>query len=128
MVAPVTATACTDTHEISRRRRARSPRLPAAKLGAIQLCVQAAERRTIRRGDHARRRDIVDDQDLIGFPDRREAVGNHQRGPAGQCELQRTLHGSFGFGVEVAVASSRTTMLGAFNQQPRNRQPLLLSA
>ena len=85
-------------------------------------------RRAARRGCRARRPAAVDHQDLVGVADGGEPVGDHQRGPARQGVVQRLLHGGLGLGVQVRGGLVEHHDVGGLEQQPGDRQPLLLAA
>ena len=70
----------------------------------------------------------VDDEDLVGVLDRREAVGDHDRGAPGESDAERLLHERFGLGVEVAGGFVEDHDRRVLQQQPRDGEALLLAA
>jgi hypothetical protein len=71
---------------------------------------------------------VVDDEDLVGLADRREAVGDHERRAAGERRLERQLHGDLGLRVEVGGGLVEHDDVGRLEQQPGDGDALLLAA
>jgi len=71
---------------------------------------------------------VIDDQDLVGRPDGGQPVRDDQGGTSGQRCTQRALHGGLGLGVQVRGGLVKDHDRWPFQQQPRQRDPLLLAA
>src|SRR6266516_174410 len=98
------------------------------ELGAVQLGVEAAAGQQLVVAaalDHAA---VVDHQDPVGLADGRQPVGDHQRGAAGQGGLERPLDRDLGLGVQVGGGLVEHDDAGGLEQQPGDRQALLLAA
>ena len=71
---------------------------------------------------------VVDDQQLIRFPDGREPVGDDQRGAAAQGLLQCPLHCGLGLGVQVGGGLVEHDDVGRLEDEAGQGDPLLLAA
>ena len=98
------------------------------ELGAVELGVQAAAASSSPCVPRSTTRPAVDHEDLVGVEHGRQPVRDHQRRAAGQRLGQRRCTATSDSESRCAVASSRITMLGRLEQQPGDRQPLLLAA
>jgi hypothetical protein len=109
-------------------RRAPGDGLLASELGSVQVCVQPTGREQLvvlaALADPA----LVDDQDLIGLTDGRQPVGDDQRGAAGQGRLERLLDGGLRLGVQMRGGLVKHHDGRRLEQQPGQRDPLLLAA
>ncbi len=76
----------------------------------------------------SRTRPAVDDQDLVGLPDGRQPVRDDQRGPPGQRRLERPLDRRLRLGVQVRGGLVQHHHRRGLEQQPGQRDPLLLAA
>ena len=72
-------------------------------------------------------RAVLEDDDQVGVADRREAVGDDERGPAAQQPAQRVLDPALGADVDRAVASSRIRIARVGEQRARERDELALA-
>ena len=70
----------------------------------------------------------VDDEDLVGAAHGGQPVGDHQRGAAGQGGVEGPLDGRLGLAVEVGGGLVQDDEAGALEQQPGDREALLLAA
>lgn len=71
---------------------------------------------------------VLQDQDLVGGADRREAVRDDQGRAARQCVRQCFADRGLGLGVQVRGRLVEDDDLGLREQQPRDGQPLALTA
>ena len=71
---------------------------------------------------------LVDHADLVGVADRRQAVGDHDRGPSGESTVERALYEDLVLGVEVARGLVEDHHRRVFEQQAGDGEPLLLAA
>ncbi|GAB2664443.1 hypothetical protein GCM10027068_50480 [Prescottella soli] len=71
---------------------------------------------------------VVEDHDLIGVPDRREAVRDRDRGPAAADDVERVLHRPLGLVVERAGGLVEHQDPRVPQQGSRDRDALLLAA
>ena len=71
------------------------------ELRAVELLVEPALAEQLRVRAALHDPAVVDDEDLVGAAHRREAVGDHDRGPALQRPVERLLDGELRLGVEV---------------------------
>src|SRR4051794_34025768 len=69
---------------------------------------------------------VVDDEDLVGLPHGREPVSDHERGPAGERRLERALYGDLRLAVEMRRRLVEHDDRRRLQQQPCNRETLLL--
>ena len=67
-------------------------------------------------------------QDHVGFPHRRQPVGDDQGGPPGQGDLEGLLDGLLRFGVEMGGGLVEDDDVGRLEQQPGDGDALLLPA
>ena len=70
----------------------------------------------------------VDHDDAVGVDDRREAVRDHDRGPAAQRLVERPLDRELRLGVEVRGRFVEDHDRRVLQQEPRDREALLLAA
>ena len=71
---------------------------------------------------------VLDHEDRVGLADRREPVGDHERGAALERGRERLLHGGLGLAVEVRGGLVEHDDVGRLEQQPRDGHALLLAA
>ena len=71
---------------------------------------------------------LVDDEDLVRAENRRQAMGDDQRGPAGQGLRECLLYGCLVLTVEMGRRLVQDDDLRRLEQQPGNGQTLLLAA
>ena len=71
---------------------------------------------------------LVDDHDLIGVDDRRQAVRDDDGGAIGEGVGQRPLHQRLVFAVEVTRGFVEHDDGGIFDQHAGDREPLLFAA
>src|SRR3954447_9655197 len=118
----------------SRGRRATSSRNRSGwngivrELQIVKLAVDAAT------GEQLVMRSALDDDaaiehhDLVRTTDRREPMGDHERGAALHQTFQRALYEPLRFGVERGRGLIEDENRRIFEQRTRNREPLPLSA
>ena len=73
-----------------------------AELGAVEVGVEAAGREELVVGADLGDAPSCEDDDPVGAPDGREAVGDDERGAAGHEPLERLAAARLGLGVEGA--------------------------
>ena len=71
---------------------------------------------------------VLQDEDEVGGADGGEAVGDHDRGPAGEGLGQGGLDGGLGGGVEVGGGLVQDDDAGAGEEEAGDRQALALAA
>src|SRR3954470_11585799 len=71
---------------------------------------------------------VVEHHDLVGVPDRRQAVGDRDRGPALRQPVERRLHVALGLGVERAGGLVEDQHRRVAQDRARDRDALLLAA
>jgi len=71
---------------------------------------------------------VVEHDDLVGVPDRREPVRDHEDGPALDHPLERRLDLQLGLGVDVRGRLVEDQDTGIAQDRPRQRDPLPLPA
>ncbi len=102
--------------------------LLAGELGVVQLGVQAARREQVLVRAAFPDPALVDDEDLVRFPDGGQPVRDDQGRPAAQRGLERRLHRRLRFGVQMRGRLVQHHHGRRLEQQPRDGQPLLLPA
>ncbi len=98
------------------------------ELGSVQLGVQAAGGQQGVVGAPLHDPAGVDDEDLIGVADRREAMRDHERGATGERGAQRVLHRELGFGVEVGGGLVEDDDVGGLEEEAGDGEALLLAS
>src|SRR5262245_15866 len=99
-----------------------------AKLCLEQPGVETAAREQLGVGALLDQPPTVEDQDRVGLQDRREAVGDHEAGPAGHDPLEGGLDQRLRLRVEVGGRLVEDQDARVLENDPRQRDPLLLAA
>src|SRR5450759_573755 len=101
--------------------------LLACELGSTQLGIEPVGGEQIAVRTPLNDAALGDDQDLIGLAHRRQPVGDHHRRAASQRRPERQLHRQFRLRVEVRRRLVEHHDVGRLEQQPGNRNALLLA-
>ena len=102
-------------------------RLLALELDPVELGVLAAGGQQLVVAAALDDAPVVEDQDHVGLADRRQPVGDDQRGAPLQGGGQGLLHGRLGLRVEVGGGFVQHHHLGGLEQDPGDGDPLLLA-
>ncbi len=93
----------------------------------MQVGIEAAPLQELLVGAAIDQPTCFDDQDLIRLPDRRQPMGDHERGAAPKQRRQCLLDESLGLGIQVRGRLVKDQDRGILEQRPRDGQALLLT-
>ncbi len=71
---------------------------------------------------------LIEDHDLVGAPDCRQAVRDYDYGAIADQGLKRALHQDFRFAIQMRRSFVQNQDWGILEQSPRDGQPLPLPA
>jgi hypothetical protein len=103
-------------------------RLVRAELGSVELCIQTACLDQLLVATSLHYAALIDHQYLVRIPDRREPVGDDERGAPGKHGLERSLQGGFRFRIKVGGSFVQNDDVGCLEQQSSDGDALPLPA